>query len=70
MTARRSRSWTARAPFQGRWRIAEMDDPAGTRVVWIADFLPDDAEGEIDVAMEAGAQAMKAALDRLDPDAT
>ena len=47
-----------------------LDDPAGTRVVWIADFLPDDAAGEIDVAMEAGAQAMKAALDRLDPDAT
>ena len=38
-----------------------------TRVVWIADFLPDDLAGEIDAAMEAGAQAMQAALDRLGP---
>ena len=38
-----------------------------TRVVWIADFLPDDMRDEIDAAMEAGARAMKAALDRLGP---
>ena len=44
-----------------------LDDPAGTRVVWIADFLPDDVAAEIDAAMEAGAQAMQTALDRLDP---
>ena len=42
-----------------------FDDGDGARVVWIADFLPDDAKGEIDGAMEAGAAAMKAALDRL-----
>jgi hypothetical protein len=38
-----------------------------TRVVWIADFLPDGMAGDIDAAMEAGAKAMKAALDQLDP---
>ena len=46
--------------------IGEAD---ATRVVWIADFLPDDMRGEIDAAMEAGAQAMQAALDRLGPSA-
>lgn len=36
-----------------------------THVVWIADFLPDDIAGSIAAAMDAGAQAMKRALDRL-----
>jgi hypothetical protein len=39
--------------------------PDGAHVVWIADFLPNDAADEIDAAMEAGTQAMQAALDRL-----
>jgi hypothetical protein len=38
-------------------------EPGGARVVWVADFLPDDAAPEIDAAMQAGAQAMKIALD-------
>jgi hypothetical protein len=42
-----------------------LDDPAGTRVVWIADFLPDDAAPGIEAAMQAGAEAMRAALDKL-----
>lgn len=42
--------------------VSEAD---ATRVVWIADFLPDDIAGSIDAAMDAGAQAMKRALDRL-----
>lgn len=37
-----------------------------TRVVWIADFLPDDVSGAIEAAMEAGAHAMKRALDNLE----
>jgi carbon monoxide dehydrogenase subunit G len=40
-------------------------EPGATRVIWIADFLPDDIADEIDAAMEAGAQAMQAALDKL-----
>jgi carbon monoxide dehydrogenase subunit G len=35
----------------------------GTRVVWTADFLPDDAAPDIDVMMAAGATAMQKALD-------
>jgi carbon monoxide dehydrogenase subunit G len=46
--------------------VEVFGDGGSTRVVWIADFLPDDMAGEIDAAMEAGAQAMKTALDRLD----
>jgi hypothetical protein len=46
--------------------VEVLGDGGSTRVVWIADFLPDDMAGEIDAAMEAGAQAMKTALDRLD----
>jgi len=47
--------------------VEVIDEADSTRVVWIADFLPDDLAGEIDAAMEAGAQAMQAALNRLDP---
>lgn len=40
-------------------------EPAATRIVWLADFLPDDIGGAIEAAMDAGAHAMKVALDRL-----
>ena len=36
-----------------------------TRVVWIADFLPDEAASAIAAAMDAGAAAMQRALDAL-----
>lgn len=36
-----------------------------TTVIWTADFLPDEASDFIRAAMDAGAAAMKAALDRL-----
>jgi hypothetical protein len=36
-----------------------------TRVVWIADFLPDEAASVIAAAMEAGAAAVQRALDAL-----
>ena len=36
-----------------------------TRVVWIADFLPDEIAPYIEAAMSAGAKAMQQALDRL-----
>ena len=37
----------------------------GTRVVWIADFLPDEIAPFIEAAMSVGAKAMQGALDRL-----
>jgi len=41
-------------------------EPAGgARIVWIADVLPDLLAPEIAKAMDAGAAAMKGALDRL-----
>lgn len=45
--------------------VQVFDNQASTAVVWVADFLPDDAAAEQEAAMEAGMQAMKKALDRL-----
>ena len=44
-----------------------LDHAGGARVVWTADFLPDDMAPAIDEAMTAGAAAMQAAMDRLAP---
>ena len=41
------------------------DGVGGTRVVWLADLLPDEAARDIDVAMEMGAGVMKKTLDSL-----
>jgi polyketide cyclase/dehydrase/lipid transport protein len=38
-------------------------ESGSTRVVWTSDFLPDTAASQLEVAMEAGARAMKATLD-------
>lgn len=43
--------------------FAEADGQ--TRVVWIADLLPDEAAPAIEGMMEAGMEAMKPTLDRL-----
>jgi Polyketide cyclase / dehydrase and lipid transport len=43
--------------------VAEPD--GSSRVVWIADLLPDEAAGNVEGMMDAGMVAMKAALDRL-----
>jgi Polyketide cyclase / dehydrase and lipid transport len=40
----------------------------GSRVVWMADILPDEAAGPIGEMMKAGANAMSTALNRLAPD--
>jgi carbon monoxide dehydrogenase subunit G len=45
--------------------LQALPEGRGTRVVWIADFLPDDAQSSIDAAMTAGMRAMQGALDRL-----
>ena len=42
-------------------QVFPKDD--GTRVVWIADFLPDEAAAKIGPMMEAGMAAMKKAMD-------
>ena len=39
-------------------------DGPGSHIVWIADFLPDEISSQIEEAMEAGALAMRAALNR------
>ena len=39
----------------------------GSRVVWIVDLLPNDLTGSIDALMNAGAAAMKAALESTTP---
>lgn len=41
------------------------DGEGKTRVVWIADLLPDEVVGDISAAMEVGAGVMKKTLDRL-----
>ena len=43
--------------------VAEPD--GSSRVVWIADLLPDEAARSVEGMMDAGMVAMKAALDRL-----
>lgn len=45
--------------------VQAMADGARTRVVWIADFLPDAAEARIAAAMDGGIAAMQEALDGL-----
>jgi hypothetical protein len=40
-------------------------DAPGSRLVWIADFLPDAVAGRIEAAMSAGIAAMQKALDGL-----
>ena len=59
--------WTAESQrtthYNGAVEVFEKE--AMTLVVWTADFLPDTAAADIGVMMEAGARAMKAALDQL-----
>ena len=44
---------------------AFADERGGTRVIWIADLLPDEAAATIAPMMEQGAAVMKQTLDRL-----
>lgn len=48
--------------------VQAMAQGERTRVVWIADFLPDEAKPRIEAAMDAGAAAMRKALDALAAD--
>jgi hypothetical protein len=46
-------------------RFVFAGDGNGSRVVWIADLLPDDMQGPIEAMMEEGMAVMKRTLDRL-----
>lgn len=57
--------WSAEAPGFTHYNasVQAFSDGTGTRVVWIADFLPDGAATAVGPMMEQGMAAMKAALD-------
>jgi hypothetical protein len=60
--------WTADGGLTSHYNAAVQVFCAGeegSRVVWIADFLPETVSNQINAAMDAGCAAMKAALDRL-----
>jgi carbon monoxide dehydrogenase subunit G len=59
--------WTAQGGRTTHYNssVQVFADGPATRIVWISDFLPDDAAPAIGAAMEAGAQAMRAAMNRL-----
>jgi hypothetical protein len=60
--------WTAESRLASHYNASAQVLPAadgGSRVVWIADFLPDEAAAQIEPMMVAGMGAMKAALDSL-----
>jgi hypothetical protein len=62
-------AWTAEGGRTTHYNasIEVIDDAAsGVRVIWIADFLPDEAAAAIDAAMSMGAAAMKKTLDLLE----
>lgn len=42
-------------------------EAGGSRVVWTADLLPDEAAAAVEQLMQRGAQVMAGALDALDP---
>jgi carbon monoxide dehydrogenase subunit G len=60
--------WTAEGGVTTHYNASAQvfAEPGGrARVVWLADLLPDAAAPAIEAAMEAGARAMKPALDAL-----
>jgi hypothetical protein len=63
---RRRLVWSVQPPALEHHNGSVQVFPGGegrTRVVWMADFLPDSAASRIDAAMEAGMAAMRKALD-------
>lgn len=60
--------WTAEGGRTSHYNAAVQVFPetaGGTRVVWTADFLPDEVTAAIDAAMTAGGAAMQRAMDGL-----
>ena len=69
-TARRL-VWSAQGSLTTHYNASVQvfeDKALASRVVWVADFLPDSAAGAIDAAMSAGMAAMQRALDALLPE--
>jgi hypothetical protein len=62
--ARRRLVWSAQGGLSTHYNSAVQvfDDGDGARIVWTADFLPDDLNSVIDAAMAAGGAAIKRAL--------
>lgn len=65
--ARRRLVWAAESSFLKHYNGSVQVFERGplTCVVWTADFLPDEATAVIGPLIEAGAEAMKTALDKL-----
>ena len=65
--AERRLVWSAEGGRTSHYNASVQVLPAagGSRVVWIADFLPDVLAKDIGVAVTAGLAAMKTTLDRL-----
>ena len=60
--------WTAESPLTSHYNASVQvfaGSEGASRVVWSADFLPDDAGAKIEPLMTAGMNAMKRALDSL-----
>jgi hypothetical protein len=60
--------WTAESAITTHYNASAQvfaDGEMATRVVWTADFLPDEAADKIEPLMAAGMVAMKKALDGL-----
>src|SRR5262245_50722073 len=64
---RRRLAWTAEGVPMTHYNasVQVFVEGAGSRVVWIADFLPHDAAATVRPMMDEGMTAMKKALDRL-----
>ena len=67
--AERRLVWSSAGGKTTHYNASAQAFPEGgrTKVVWIADFLPNDAAPAIDTAMTAGIAAMQKALDKLGP---
>ena len=64
---RRRLVWSAEGGLSTHYNgaVQVFDDGGNTRIVWTADFLPDDLSTAIDAAMTAGGTAMRRALDAI-----
>ena len=64
---KRRLAWTAEGVPMSHYNgsVQVFVEGTGSRVVWIADFLPDEASSTIGPMMAEGMGAMKRALDRL-----
>ena len=64
-SARRRLVWSAEGGLARHYNAALQvfeDEGGGSRLVWIADFLPDEIAPRIAAAMQAGADAMRRAF--------